>query len=554
MKTMSPANTPATPTTSFITLLLGRHNRNRVYLLAWLLAAALSSVATIALVTSTVAGGTENGVDFQSLGMFLIIAAVLIYSQFNVTGLTVDTCETAVEIQRREFALAIRYADLKTVEALSTTKLYGLLNRTTAILTEAGPPVIFALITGGVTTCIGLYTLYLSPLTFIVIIVTVAATAFVARYYIESAAPDVYKAQVTERTYMNLFIQLLDGLKEVKLNGRAGDDLQTNYISAAAAKTHAEKDSASRASSKAYMTIYVGFYVLVSAIVFAVPQYIDSAETVSKITYIAIFQIATLNIVLRAIPMLSRANQALAELEQVKATLRDARQGDGADVAALASFKSIALEDCTVSFDPRGGVPGFGPVSVKFEPGQIIAVNGPNGSGKTTLLRLICGLVHPGSGRLLVDGEELHENQGSAYRSLFAAVFLDSHLFDRFYGVSEEEKQAFYETVVELGIDEGLVATAADLKRHFSPAQKRRLMLAFALVQKRPVLILDDIEAGQDEWFTNKLHNDILPRLKQAGTTVVLAVHREGALTEMADQIINLRPQSAGPTQTENSL
>ena len=533
---------------SFIRLLLGRHNRNRIYLIAWLLAATFSSVAAVGLITTIVGSPPDKQVDFQGLGLFLIIAALVIYSQHHVINMTVDTCETAVERQRREFAQAIRYADLETVEALSTARLYGLLNRTTAVLTEAGPPVISALITTGIMISIGLYALYLSIMTFVVMVVTATATIYVARHYNQRAEPDIHRSQVAERAYMDLFIQLLDGIKEVKLNAKTGDELQDGYIAIAASRTHAEKQIAARATSKAYTSIYLGFYLLISAVVFAVPQYIDNASSVTKITYIAIFLIATLNIVLRAMPMLGRANQALMELEDIKDRLHHAREGNGNDGEhGGPGFHGIGLKDCSITFAPGGdnAPPPLGPFSLEIEPGEIVAVTGPTGSGKTTLLRILAGLAHPSEGRILWDGKEVSIPALGSYRSLFAAVFLDSHLFDRLYGVSDDERDVIVSYATELGIDPARLGGQDMLKGHFSMAQKQRLLTAFALTQDRPVLILDDIEAGQDEWFINKLIQDILPRLKTKGTTVVLATSRKSDMLEAADRIISLGSATA---------
>ena len=58
--------------------------------------------------------------------------------------------------------------------------------------------------------------------------------------------------------------------------------------------------------------------------------------------------------------------------------------------------------------------------------GQKVALVGINGAGKTTLVKLLCGLYRPGSGRILLNGRELTEDNREAFQKQLAVVFQDA--------------------------------------------------------------------------------------------------------------------------------
>jgi len=84
-------------------------------------------------------------------------------------------------------------------------------------------------------------------------------------------------------------------------------------------------------------------------------------------------------------------------------------------------------------------------------------------------------------------------------------------------------------------LDEANRFTSLDL----SAGQRRRLALALALLQDRPILVLDEVAADFDPGFRRHFYQDMLPALKQAGKTIIAASHDERYF-HVADRILRL--------------
>ncbi|HCH79064.1 MAG TPA: multidrug ABC transporter ATP-binding protein, partial [Pseudomonas sp.] len=72
----------------------------------------------------------------------------------------------------------------------------------------------------------------------------------------------------------------------------------------------------------------------------------------------------------------------------------------------------IAIEQLTKTY--ASGHPALKRIDLEIHKGEIFALLGPNGAGKTTLISIICGIVNPGSGRVLVDGHDIVQDYRAA--------------------------------------------------------------------------------------------------------------------------------------------
>jgi len=178
-----------------------------------------------------------------------------------------------------------------------------------------------------------------------------------------------------------------------------------------------------------------------------------------------------------------------------------------------------------------GGTVALKGIDLEIRRGEFFGLLGPNGAGKSTLINIIAGLVRASDGTVAVLGNDVVSNYRAARRSL--GVVPQELVFDPFFNVIDMLRlQAGYygagkaawpwidQLIERLELTEKRTA----MMRTLSGGQKRRVLIAQALVHKPPVVILDEPTAGVDVdlrrtlWqFTRELHAQ--------GHTIVLTTH-----------------------------
>ncbi len=193
----------------------------------------------------------------------------------------------------------------------------------------------------------------------------------------------------------------------------------------------------------------------------------------------------------------------------------------------------------------RGGWPGRGvtePIDLELVPGSRIAIVGPSGGGKTTLLMTLAGLLPPRAGTVTLDEVPLDELDSEELRRTVGFFAEDAHLFDTSIlenlrvargDVDEVEAAAVLEAVglgrwVD-GLPDGVHTVLSAAASTVSGGQRRRLLLARALVSPAQILLLDEPTEHLDDAAASRLQNHLLDRgsgLVDPGRTVVVVTHR----------------------------
>ena len=191
-------------------------------------------------------------------------------------------------------------------------------------------------------------------------------------------------------------------------------------------------------------------------------------------------------------------------------------------------------------------------VNLTVHPGEKLAIVGLNGAGKTTLVKLLCGLLDPTDGKVLLNGKDIRGFNRRHYYDLFSAVFQEFSVLD--VTVAEEIAQTTvdidYDRIADCIEKAGLTAMIEKLPKGlqthvgrevhldgvlFSGGQTQRLMLARALYKNGPILLLDEPTAALDPIA----ENDIYMKYSEMthGRTSMFISHRL-ASTRFCDRII----------------
>jgi putative ATP-binding cassette transporter len=117
---------------------------------------------------------------------------------------------------------------------------------------------------------------------------------------------------------------------------------------------------------------------------------------------------------------------------------------------------------------------------------------------------------------------------------LIAAIFVDYHLFQRLYGLVGPDPAEVDRLLTQFRLrDKTHLVDSAFSTLDLSGGQRKRLALIVSLLEKRPLLLLDEWTADQDPDFRRKFYDELLPELQQAGATVVVITHDERYLDEL---------------------
>lgn len=191
-----------------------------------------------------------------------------------------------------------------------------------------------------------------------------------------------------------------------------------------------------------------------------------------------------------------------------------------------------ALELSNLQKTYKSGIEALKGINLTVEKGDFFALLGPNGAGKSTTIGIITSLITKSVGSVKVFGLDLEKeaNQVKSHIGLVPQEF-NFNIFEKvqqilikqagFYGIPRNVAYPRIEkTLKELGLWEKRNQRA----RFLSGGQKRRLMIARALIHKPPLLILDEPTAGVDIEL-RRLMWVFLKELNQNGTTIILTTH-----------------------------
>jgi zinc/manganese transport system ATP-binding protein len=208
-----------------------------------------------------------------------------------------------------------------------------------------------------------------------------------------------------------------------------------------------------------------------------------------------------------------------------------------------------------------GGRPVLDDVTFSLGKGEFTGIIGPNGAGKTTLLRVILGLIEPSGGRVLVDGEPLHNKNKAAIGYVpqklvidpdmplrardVVSLGLDGHRLG--FGFPSRQRRALVEAALaDVGADGYADARVGEL----SGGEQQRVLIAHALISRPKLLLLDEPLANLDLRSEQEIVAVLGKLAREHDISVLLSAHDMNPLLAMMDRIVYVANGHAasGPT------
>ena len=232
--------------------------------------------------------------------------------------------------------------------------------------------------------------------------------------------------------------------------------------------------------------------------------------------------------------------------------------------------KGYSLELRNVSFRYNGAENNtLENINLTIHAGEKLAIVGLNGAGKTTLVKLLCGFYDPDEGEVLLNGKDIREYNRTQYYSLFTAVFQDFNILPLSVAENisqlsndESDNNKISHCLEMADLDKKINSlpdgAASMLERYvndnavqLSGGEMQKLMLARALYNESPILILDEPTAALDPLAESSLYN----RYNElaSGKTSVYISHRL-ASTRFCNRVILIENKTIAEIGTHDEL
>ncbi len=206
---------------------------------------------------------------------------------------------------------------------------------------------------------------------------------------------------------------------------------------------------------------------------------------------------------------------------------------------------SVVFENVRKTFGAFTAIPDL---SLTIEPGTLVTLLGPSGCGKTTTLRMLAGLEHPSSGRILIGGKDVtmlpaNERDVSMIFQSYALFPHMTALDNVAYGLESsgmKRRQAREKAEDALSLV-GLAGMGLRLPAELSGGQQQRVAVARALVVEPQVLLLDEPLSNLDARLRRRVRTDIRELQQRLGFTAVYVTHDQDEALAVSDRIIVMK-------------
>ncbi|MEW6608168.1 MAG: ABC transporter ATP-binding protein [bacterium] len=185
-------------------------------------------------------------------------------------------------------------------------------------------------------------------------------------------------------------------------------------------------------------------------------------------------------------------------------------------------------------------------IDLEVQRGEILGFLGPNGAGKTTTIKMICGLVNPTRGQVLIDGDDINKERKKAMGKIGVLLEGSRNIYWR---LTPYENLRYFGNVrgmrtkqIKTRIDELLYFFSLDerkneLTQKLSRGMQQKVAISVALVTNPQLLLLDEPVVGLDPHSSKELQERIIKIAKEEGKTIIIATHQMDVAQRICDRI-----------------
>jgi putative ATP-binding cassette transporter len=393
-----------------------------------------------------------------------------------------------------------------------------------------------------VITCF-IYLWYLSSLLFLISITGIALGILIYLRNAKIGNENFKIVRELEQNFMGLFNSVLDGIKEIKVNPEIGSSLFNSRLNPLIEEAQGRNVNAFIGYLNSQLLSQMLFYCIITAILIPVASYFNiNFGTVVSFVFALLYLLGPIVTIMLNIPVLNKALISYRKLKYLNQALKDPTQYEDTSLPVLNEDETFHVINFTnYSYTHKDGGFSVGPIDFNIKANEIIFIYGGNGSGKTTFIRTLLHLYTPDKGHITVNNKLLSKDRLQEARSLFSPVFSDFYLFNELFGIENlnYEKVNSLLTLFELQ-DKVKIKNGKFSTTDMSTGQRKRLALIVAILEERPILVLDEWAADQDPNFRKKFYTEIIHKIREQENKTIIAITHDDKYYEEADRLFEM--------------
>jgi putative ATP-binding cassette transporter len=511
-----------------------------VFLLLYALPNTILSFGIVYIINNVLAGKDNFLKDY----MGIVFVSIIIYSYLlNVIfqkGLNKYSFKLLYDNEKHIFSQILK-APLQRLEKLGPQRFFTAVEdlRTFSFLPYTVTHTVNSLLM--LVLCL-VYMFTLSTFSALIVIGLIVVVAGCYFLVMKSMSKQVAELRQYNENYYKYVDDVMKGFKELKLSFFRRESLMNNFLVPNRNKSMDLDFKINYIFLSINLISQYGLYFVVAVILFILPEFgLLSREDVISYVVIILFISGPINNIINLQQMYTRFMVANARIKKFIKDFEIVDDTYHSKSKEKHDFQSLSFKDIAFSYHNENEEKAsfaLGPINFEIQQGETIFIVGGNGSGKSTFINLLTGLYRPTGGSMLMNGTEKIDVT-EMMQNLISAVFTDNHLFSNNYDDYQLENNKEYIELLKTMQLNGVVENDKEesARRKFSKGQSKRMSLIFALLEKKPVLVLDEWAADQDPHFRKYFYEQLLPKLKSEGKTIIAVTH-DDAYFHLADRIV----------------
>jgi ABC-type siderophore export system fused ATPase/permease subunit len=356
---------------------------------------------------------------------------------------------------------------------------------------------------------------------------------------IESDLVEIRNLQDEYYSYLSGF---LDGFKQMKMRPKRSDNLFNEYVVNNRQLSKKLSISYSRKSTILEILSTYFWYFLLGLIIVVFPAMLSfRLQDITPFVTTILFLISPVSQLLVFFQVYSTVNVYYLKLVDIESRLTKTEEYiKYPKVKEI--FENISFKDIEFSY-PRAAETDFEIIIDDFEikKGEVLFITGGNGSGKSTFLNILCGILTPDNGRILLNGKEVDLQRFRAFTKgisvIFSNHFLIKYNIDDFDFLNSEVN----EYINKLSINDVFTFDfkTNTFNTNLSSGQKKRVAMLLSMLEGNEVMFFDEFASEQDIQNKAYFYNEWLQYLKSRDKTIVVVTH-DHQYFDKADRVVNL--------------